>query len=65
MTNNPELRALTAKWRRHADEVLRDMNAEIMFCDQRTQLRTEARILKRCADQLERVACLSKPGKRL
>jgi len=45
-----------------ADEALRDLAAS-MDCESRTQLRTEARILKRCADQLERVACPSKPGK--
>jgi hypothetical protein len=62
MTDNRELRILAARWRRNADEALRCLSAS-MDCESRMQLRTEAKILKRCADQLERVACPSKPGK--
>ncbi len=43
---------LIAKWREHAKDAGRDLGAAI-DCESRARLATEARILERCARQLE------------
>ncbi len=45
---------LVAKWRKQAEEAKRDLGAETSYVT-RARLATEARILKRCARQLEQM----------
>ena len=51
---------LIAKWREHAKETGRDLGAAI-DCASRTRLGTEARILERCARQLEKALARQNP----
>ena len=49
---NTQNKTLIAKWRQQAKESMHDLGAAI-DCASRTRLATEARILERCARQLE------------